>query len=274
MFSMARSSLLAAVLACLSILTIYPAIAAGSLGTPVTCPVLTQTVAVDGIWTTASEWTDTSETQMRVGQGNGLGYFRVKHDASYLYLVAESLVDTALEYNSTAGMGDFMTIFLDTLNNQGFTPSTDDYRFRIYYVNPTNTTIMTSKGTGTVWAEASSIPGMQAAMGLDTANSPHSPHPHVAGELRIPLSTIPASEFGFFIRFDDSMIWWTQSDQAYMMHLYWPGPTNLDQSINPSSWGTIVMSDQPIPEFASTAVVLVMAVLAITMLVRRKKTKS
>jgi hypothetical protein len=47
---------------------------------------------------------------------------------------------TALEYNSTAGMGDWMAVFLDTLYNDGKTPHTDDYLLRAYYVTPTNTT--------------------------------------------------------------------------------------------------------------------------------------
>lgn len=239
-----------------------------SIGAPVKCPMLTETVTIDGKWTTTTEWNDAVEIQMLVAEGNGVGYFRVKHDATSLYILGESLVDTAVEYNSTAGMGDYMSVFLDTLYNQGKAPQTDDYRFTAYYVSASNTAMKTWKGDGTNWITASTVQGMQAMVSLDTGNSPHGPHPHVTFEMNIPLSLIPASPFGFFIRLDDSTIWWSESDAAYAMHFFWPNGGTADQTVDPSSWGAMTISGTPIPEFSSSWLIAVVAVFAVLVFAR------
>jgi hypothetical protein len=232
-----------------------------SIGAPVTCPLLTQAVTIDGKWTSTTEWTDAPEIQMTVASGNGVGYFRVKHDATNLYVLGESLVDTAVEYNSTAGMGDYMSVFLDTLYNQGTAPQTDDYRFIAYYVSATNTTIMTRKGDGTAWVRVAPVQGVKAMVGLDDGNSPHPPHPHVIFEMSIPLSLILGSTFGFFIRLSDSSVWWSNSNQAYAMHFFWPNGGSAPQGVEPSSWGTITISSTPILEFSSSPLTTTFAVL-------------
>jgi hypothetical protein len=253
---------------------VSPTMVAASLGNPVTCHLLTQPVTIDGKWTNKSEWNDTVETKMLAAEGNGAGYFRVKHDATTLYIIGESLVDTAVEYNGTAGMGDYMTVFLDTLYNQGKAPQTDDYRFIAYYVSASNTTILTRKGDGTQWVTIDPVQGVHAMVGLDTGNSPHGPHPHVTFEMSIPLSLIPASPFGFFIRLDDSTIWWSDSAQATMMHFYWPGPTQAQQGVDPSSWGTVTISSVAVPELPSAWLIMAACVLALTVISRlNRKTR-
>jgi hypothetical protein len=239
-----------------------------SIGAPVTCPLSTQAVTIDGKWTSTTEWTDAPEIQMPVAMGNGAGYFRVKHDATTLYILGESLVDTAVEYNSTAGVGDSLSVFLDTTYNQGTAPQMDDYRFIAYYVSASDTQIMTRKGDGMQWVTSVPVQGVHAMVGLDSGNSPHMPHPHVSFEMSIPLSLIPPSQFGFFIRLDDSMIWWSNSDQATMMHFYWPGPTQAQQGIDPTSWGTLTISSTPIPEFASSWLIAFVTVFVVAVFAR------
>jgi hypothetical protein len=251
-----------------TILAASSVLVSASIGSPVTCPMLTQPVTIDGKWTSTTEWTDAPEIQMSVAVGNGLGYFRVKHDATTLYILGESLVDTAVEYNSTAGMGDYMSVFLDTLYNQGTAPQTDDYKLIAYYVGAGNTYRMTSKGNGTNWAQANPVQGLQAMIDLDTGNSPHPPHPHVTFEMSIPLNIIPASPFGFFIRLDDSSTWWSESDQAYAMHFFWPNGGTAPQAVDPSAWGTITISGAPIPEFSSSWLIAAVAIFTVAVLAK------
>jgi hypothetical protein len=106
-------------------------------------------------------------------------------------------------------------------------------------------------------------------LGLDSGNSPHGPHPHVTFEMSIPLSLIPASQFGFFMRLDDSTASWSDSDATYAMRFYWPymsGTSN--QGIDPSTWGTVTISGTPIPEFSSPWMIVIVAVLAVVVLAR------
>lgn len=264
-------SFLVAMATFFAVLTVSSSPVSASIGVPVKCPLLTQPVTVDGIWTSATEWTDAPETKMSVAAGGGAGYFRVKHDATALYVLGESLVDTAVEYNSTAGMGDSMTVFLDTHYNQGTAPQTDDYRFIAYYVSATNATVLTRKGDGANWVTSGPVQGLQVMVGLDTGNSPHTPHPHVTFEMSIPLSLIPASPFGFFMRLDDSLIWWSNSDQATAMHLFWPNGGTAPQGVDPAAWGSVTIFSTPIPEFSSSGLIVIIAVFAVLAFGRVRK---
>jgi hypothetical protein len=230
----------------------------------------TQPVTIDGKWTSPTEWTDAVEIQMPVGStmANGAGYFRIKHDATNLYVLGESLVDTAVEYNAAAGGGDFMSVYLDPLYTQGTAPQTDDYRFTAMYLGPGNTTIMTLKGNGTAWQGIPPTQGVQGMVGLDTGNSPHAPYPHVVVEMSIPMSLLPASPFGLFIRLADSSIFVSESAQALAMLFYWPNGGAADQSVNPSTWGTVVVSSAPIPEFSSSPLIVTLAIFIVIVFAR------
>ena len=251
----------------LIVLAISPAIVAGHLGPTIVCYTATQPVTIDGKWTSKSEWNDTGETQLFVGDGNGVGYFRVKHDGTWLFVLAESLINTAVEYNTTLGFGDYMAVFLDTLHNDGKSPATDDYRFIAGWVNASYTRIVTRKGTGTGWSDSGPVEEVQAKIGLDSGNSPHAPHPHVVGEFRIPLNIIAIGTFGFFIRFGDS-------SEVLTMAFYWPGPSLADQSVDPSSWGNVSYSNQSIPEFSDTLLVVALVLLSALAVFRFGKRRS
>ena len=249
----------------LIVLTISPAIVAGHLGPTIVCYTATQPVTIDGKWTSKSEWNDTGETQLLVADGNGVGYFRVKQDRTWLYVLAESLIDTSAENN--AGKADYAQVLLDTLHDGGNAPMVDDYFFAPWYENTSYTGMHTEKGTGTGWQSADPVEGMQAKIGLDTGNSPHQPHPHVTVEFRIPLSIIRIGTFGFFIRMGDS-------SNVLTMHFYWPGPTMADQSIDPSSWGNVSISLGTIPEFSNTLLVVALVILSALAVFRFGKRRS
>jgi hypothetical protein len=199
---------------------------------PVTCYSLVEPVTIDGKWTSATEWRDAAEVRMYVGEGNAVGYFRIKHDASYVYVLMESLADTAVE------QWDWMQVFFDTLHNHGL-PSADDYRFLAVWMTSTSMDVRNWKGNGTGWSPLNPLlAGAQAKIGLDTGNSPHAPYPHFVGEFKIPLSVgiTLGSEFGFFIHLGDS------HDDLLSMHFYWPGPSLAPEMYDPSSWGDVLLS--------------------------------
>jgi len=251
-------------------LAVSSTMVAGHLGSTVTCYSLTQPVTVDGKWTTKSEWNDTAETQLLVADGTAVGYFRVKHDATWLYILAESLIDTSLDYDSANDASDYMGVFLDTVHNDGKSPASDDYRFVASWINASYTRVTTRKGDGAGWSETSPVEGVQAKIALDTDNSPHPPYPHVAGEFKIPLSIIAIGTFGFFIRFGDySVILGTPG--SLTKAFYWPGPSLADQSIDPSAWGNVSYSREPIPEFSSTWLIIATSVLAVIVIFRLSK---
>lgn len=66
------------------------------LGAPVTAPLLTQPVTVDGKWTSAAEWSDVAETKMAVAEGNSVGYLRVKHGPVNLFILGDFPAATSL----------------------------------------------------------------------------------------------------------------------------------------------------------------------------------
>jgi hypothetical protein len=114
---------------------------------------------------------------MAIAEGNGVGYFRVKHDATYFYVLGEFLAATSLTFSTANDHGDIFMVFLDTLHNQGSTPKTDDYGFRGLWANVTYTHIVTWQGNGTSWVNTSPVNGVEGMIALDTGNSPHTPHP-------------------------------------------------------------------------------------------------
>jgi len=249
----------------LILLIVSPATVAADLGETVTCYLLTEPVTIDGAWTSKTEWNDAEEVKMLVGDGNADGYFRVKFDDNWLYVLAESLINTSVEYNSAKGFGDYYSVFLDTAHNHGKSPSTDDYRFYANWRSTGNTELKLGKGNGTGWDWSSTPPeGTQVSIGLDTGNSPHTPHPHVVGEFRLPLSIIQIGTFGFFIRFGDST-------EALNMHFYWPGPTMANQAIDPSSWGNVSINNNPIPEFSSVWLIMLTMVTVVLVIFRRNR---
>jgi hypothetical protein len=258
----------------LVVLAVSPAIVAGSPGKPsATCPLLTEPVTIDGKWTSTTEWTDAPESSL---SPYGEGWWRCKHDATYLYILVESLVDTEAEsYVTTVydtilhaplysmNVGDAITIQLDTRHNGGAWPSTDDYDFSATYVNPQSTDLLESVGNGKFWNILSgvhAIPGVQARINLDTENSTHPPHPHVTGEFKIPLSLIPGQVFGLYIIMTDSRdasktLEWPPGCEAYGVgRLCEDYPDTWgDVSIQPTTSSPVTVSSSVTTTFTSVA---------------------
>lgn len=240
------------------LLALSPAIANAFLGTPVTCYLATQPVTIDGKWTSTSEWNDTAETKLLVSPGTLEAYFRIKHDSSWLYVLVDVPGDTQVEFSVVKDHGDYSQIFFDPLYNDGSKPRTDDYKYAAWYNKTGGTDLVAREWAGTDWGDNwwSSTADLDAKIGMDTGNSPHSPSGHVVVEFRVPLSIIKGTTFGFFIRYVDS----TEADA---LHWYWPGPTTVDQEYAPNTWGTVNLSTVAVPEFPSSWLIVAVAVLLV-----------
>jgi hypothetical protein len=249
-------------------LVLSPGIANAYLGPPVTCYLATQPVTIDGKWTTKTEWNDTAETKLLVGSGALEGYFRIKHDSSWLYVLVDVPGDTQVEYSVAKDHGDYAQIFFDPLYNDGSKPRTDDYKYAAWYNTTGGTDLVAREWAGTDWGANwwSSTSDLDATIGMDNGNSPHSPSPHVVVEFRVPLSIIKGTTFGFFIRYVDS----TEADA---LHWYWPGPTAVDQEYAPNTWGTVNLSNIAVPEFSSSWLIAAATVLMVLALNRAHKKK-
>jgi hypothetical protein len=234
----------------------------------------TQRVIIDGKWTTKSEWNDTTEIQLL--QGNlapGPGYFRIKHDSSWLYLLADLPGDTQAEYSMAKGHGDYMQVFIDPLNDDGSKVRTDDHEYEAWYSNakwngiyPAHMELVAQEWTGTKWSKNlwSSTEDLNAKIGNDTGNSPHPPSPHVVAEFRIPLSIIKGTTFGFFMRYVDS-------SESEAMHWYWPGGGIWIQAHTPNTWGSVNLSRVAVPEFSGAWLVVTAVMFAVALIFRSRK---
>jgi len=108
---------------------------------------------------------------------------------------------------------------------------------------------------------------LEAKIGLDTGNSPHSPYPHAVGEMKIPLSIIQEATFGFFIRGV------SDSSDADALHLFWDTGFDVtaDWGVDPSTWGNVILSTTAIPEFSAAWLIVAATIFTVTVIFRSKK---
>jgi hypothetical protein len=252
-------------------LSAWPVMVSATIGTPITVPLATQPVTIDGQWTSSSEWSDAVEVKYLVAQGTAPAYFRLKHDANFLYVLSDNPSDPAIEYSDATGHGDILYVVVDPLLNGGSAPQTDDYRFQIQASNASVTNIFMWRGNGAGWVQQCGggpcydyMNAGYGKLGLDSGNSPYAPYPHVVAEGKIPLSILPNPSFGLFIRMIDS-------SEAMSLWFYWPGPTQVTQITTPDAWGTVTLSSTPIPEFSGVFAVTAIALVSAAYLTRRKR---
>lgn len=196
----------------------------------VAVPVSTATVSLDGKWTSSGEWADAVELL-----GNVTGsYFRVKHDDSFMYFLCDHVVDTRWD------PVDVAWVYIDTMNNGGTKPQTDDYAFQVYFKSSTSSAIAMQKGTGAGWKDPTAL--HMGAASSDATNDPYSGTGHLIFEFKIPNSILPKDTTSVSVRL--SML-----DDATDVWTVWPPDAFLGRE-NPSLWGKLNFST-PIPEFSS-----------------------
>jgi hypothetical protein len=220
-------------------------------GVQATIPVLSKQVKLDGMWPSADEWTDSVEI---TPQPPG-GFFRLKHDQSFLYVLFDCVSAKALVNYDVAW------VYIDTLKNGGGYPQTDDYAFTFQWSGPTQSYIQVLKGTGTIWATSSLAP-FSANSSLNAINDPYSSAEHVIYEFQIPLSIIPQSSASIGVRL-------SMQDGTTGTWYIWP---SLDSSRSvPSQWGTMALGASPTPEFSTILPTLALGLIFPLYLLRRSR---
>jgi len=214
----------------------------------VTIPVLTKPLTLDGKWTSSDEWSDAVEITTPGG------FFRLKQNQTYLYVLFDYVnCKTLVNY-------DVAWVYVDTRLNGGASPQPDDYAFSFQWSSPTQSTLVTQAGTGSGWASAS-VPKFAAASSTDSTNDPYSSSPHVIYEFQIPLSIIPQGRTYVAIR----LAMQDGSRGTWMVY-----PKNSFRS-SPSQWGTMQLGSLPIPEFPAILPALALGLILPLYLLRKEK---
>jgi len=137
---------------------------------------------IDGMWTTNPEWDDAATAQISAN-----AIFRLKYyffsDGTNFFVYDEYLVEFFSD--KTNDTGDYVSICYDVGANGGTAPQTDD--IRVDYVGH-NGTVITYKGTGSVWAVAALTTPPQVAELLSISKL-NGTNPHWTAEFRIEKTT-------------------------------------------------------------------------------------
>ena len=162
-------------------------------------------VEIDGLWTTKTEWIDSSE--LKINDNELSAYVRAKHNQVFVYLLIDFLSDHGLEAS-----GDFALICFDTQNNVGNVPLPDDYCF--YRITRTGDFIEgIIQGNGVDWTLLQEAEiwdpydeKFDAAISASHMNDPYdSINTHVIYEFRIPIETYGFNEeMGFYTYVHDA----------------------------------------------------------------------
>jgi len=187
---------------------------------------LTNTVSLDGKWTTPEEWMDGTEVKI-----DEVGYIRIKDTTTELYILVDFIADTQTDD------GDYASVVLDTRNDGGSTPKSDDHQIRITWSTTYGLvySIEYAYGTDQGWRSYKVPKGFEGASSIDASNDFYLSTPHLIYEFKLTKTIVAdyANVAGIFIgAFDPRGItlWW---------------PPSADQN-DPNTYGDVVFA-VPIP---------------------------
>jgi len=214
----------------------------------ITCGKLDNPVTIDGRWTNEHEWVDAFELSIGFAQGSGEAYFKAKHDNNYLY----ALIDFVSDVESQEA--DVGAVAIDSKNNGGSTPQTDDFVLLGRWNSPTEFANVIAWGTGTAWGEFMGLTGgFKVACSKNAANDAYSSSSHLIYEFQIPMSELNPTGIGIYVAAFDREV----NKGA------WPwAPME-----NPSQYGYMKFTSQVIPEFSTTTSMVLLLLLGVTSLV-------
>jgi hypothetical protein len=224
----------------------------------ITAPILQgDTPVIDGVWTSANEWSQASLTFANYTDNTQL-VIKAKHDLDSLYVLLEMPKDSRID-----GHG---VVCLDTLSDGGPYMKADDYCFALgsslkVYRGDGRTTIMKD--------EVAVTREVQAARGLTASHSPYGSGEHMSYEFKIPLKEFGpiATDYGLYVNFD------TRGQTDSFTHYYsWPD-LETDSYLNaasPRSWGQISLSpDANVPEFSMPVIGAIASIVGLATILTR-----
>ena len=207
-------------------------------------------VAVDGKWTTATEWSATVVHRMGTPQK---GLFMMMMDATGAYSPSY-----CIEFaDNTNDAGDIIQVCMNGGTDSSTPRAGDDFKMEIQG----GSTVKVYTGTGTGWAETTTT-AVQAAVTITT--SPHDPAPHKVAEFKINKGALaawganPPPEGVRIAMYDAS-----NPSQGWVA---WPPASTAD---NPSTWGVINnYSMDPAPEGLTVGLMLALSSVAVVVSAR------
>lgn len=212
---------------------------------------LVNPVTIDGKWTTPDEWSDTYRVPMYLLQGpQSTAYMRLKHDADYLYILADFISDTTKATAQTIGdpAEDGLNMGIDKDVNDTNVKCCDLY-VHLYWAN------------GKTSPETISPPWLQGTISYDATNDSDSKTSHAIYELAIPMGTF---ENNSALRIS---VW----DPARGVNMQWP---QYKGSWSMAYFGDLVFSDIIVPELPLGTIVLLASLVFATALVPRRRLPS
>jgi hypothetical protein len=132
---------------------------------------------IDGVWTSADEWTDGEETMIGENVVLRSTFIVTEVDPPGItsHFVIEALND------DTYDAGDYWQICIDGLLDGGSAPQTDDFRIDIVG----HTTLVVYQGTGSGWTEVE-LDESEIEWSNSLSDSPNNSTPHWVLEFQIP----------------------------------------------------------------------------------------
>ena len=201
----------------------------------ITFPATRKIPDIDGILG-SDEWADANVID--ISSGNLTGYLSIKCDSQFLYLLIEFINDTTPPVTYPR---ENTWVAIDTLDDGGTAPQTDDYLFNSEY----SWANLIWQGTGSDWTVKLPPPDYYAVQVF--SNSSYSNSTHLVNEIRIPLSLLGNStHYGFYVGVCDSNMhrnieWPTGAGGTWN---WWPPSTGSFPA--PNLWGTIEFPTEPI----------------------------
>jgi hypothetical protein len=216
-------------------------------------------IEVDGVWTSASEWSKASETVINYTDGTRLA-IRGMHDADFIYVMLEMPDDYV-----TDGHG---AICFDTEGDGGPYLGEDDY----CYVMGTSLREYHGDGRNTLMNQAPLDQFVAAQRGLSDSKSPmYDAKSHVTYEFKVPRDNLGSdkTEYGFYVSYDTR-----GQTNNYNFYYSWPDYKSAEylRVASPRSWGVASLSaDASVPEFPVPMIGTLAGIIGLAVVLTRTK---
>jgi len=219
---------------CLLVLRRFPILPVQASKDDLLCAYSLNAPKIDGAWTSPDEWLDATEFKVSYAHlgGEELCVFRLKHDGSRLFILADLVTS-----RNPRSMYTEVLVGVDVNGQGGVTPQDDDYLFWMLFTSESYgivETILYSQGNGVAWVKPKYFTKICPVAGSGVGNysgeeNPYSSEAHWLCEMEISLRFLGAREiYGFYISAYNS-------DSSILFAL--PKAGSVER---PESWGKLV----------------------------------
>jgi len=220
-------------------------------GIPITISGTMNKVSFDGKWSFATEWKESTLTQIDTGAEPI--YLRTAHQGDYIYVLIDAVEDTHFVKGS-----DSAIVCIDGSNDKEKIPNTSDYCFVATLGEKSSFTLQGGSPLG-INGNFRKIPNPEDFIGISSVsdqNDRYSTVPHASYEFRIPINLFGRSDvYGFY-----TSVYFGHANKFYSFPST-STPSSLFEIPPPATWGEIVSPDKSLPEFSWPTVLLLSGVL-------------